>query len=111
MRNTFSSDGTSLVRWCLRASLAASLAAPAFAAASGEASEQTALMTSKVTLTQAIATAEQQTGGKAYDAGVDVDHGKPRIVVETNGPHGVQSVTVDADSGQVVATHMGGEAD
>ena len=54
---------------------------------------------------------EQQTGGKAYDAGVDVDHGKPRIVVETNGPSGVHTVTIDADSGQVLANHTGGEPD
>jgi uncharacterized membrane protein YkoI len=88
----------------------AALAAPALAAA-GEAQEQTALMNSRVTLSQAVATAEQQTGGKAYDAGVDVDHGKPRVVVETNGANGVQTVVVDAATGQVVSTHAGGVAD
>ena len=85
--------------------------ASALAAGAGEAKEQTALLATQVTLSQAIATAEQQTGGKAYDAGVDADHGKPRIVVETNGPKGVQTVIVDAQSGAVVGGHAGGEAD
>jgi len=89
----------------------AALAVPAFAAASGETREQTALRNSKVTLSQAIAVAEQQTGGEALDAGVDVDHGKPRIVIETDGPKGVQTVMIDAESGQVVGGHAGGEAD
>jgi uncharacterized membrane protein YkoI len=86
-------------------------AVPAFAAGNSEAQEQTALQNSKITLSQAIATAEQQTGGKAYDAGVDVDHGKAQIAVETNGPKGVQTVTIDAQNGQVIGTRSGGEAD
>jgi uncharacterized membrane protein YkoI len=90
---------------------AVSLAGPAFAAGSGEVAEQDVLAHSKVTLSQAIATAEGHTGGKAYDAGVQLDRGKPRVVVETNGPKGVQTVTIDADSGQIVGTHAGGEAD
>ena len=87
------------------------LAGPTFAASSGEAQEQTALQGTNLTLSQAISTAEQQTGGKAFDAGVDVDHGKPRVIVETNGPKGVQTVIVDAHSGQIVGGHAGGEAD
>ena len=50
--------------------------------------EATALQGAKVTLVQAIGTAERQTGGQAYDAGVDVKGGKTRISVETNGPRG-----------------------
>jgi uncharacterized membrane protein YkoI len=87
------------------------IAGPALAATSGEAQEETALQGDKLTLSQAIAIAEHQTGGKAYDAGVDVDHGKPRVVVETNGPTGVQTVIIDAQSGQVVGAHPGGEPD
>jgi uncharacterized membrane protein YkoI len=87
------------------------LAGPTFAAGGGEVQEQTALQETTLTLSQAISTAEQQTGGKAFDAGVDVDHGKPRVIVETNGPRGVQTVIVDADSGQIVGGHAGGEAD
>jgi uncharacterized membrane protein YkoI len=86
------------------------MAEPTFSA-NGEAREETALLGTKVTLSQAIATAEQQTGGKAFDAGVDVDHGKPCVIVETNGPKGVQTVIVDAESGQIIGGHAGGEAD
>ncbi len=87
------------------------MAGTAFAAGHDEDREATALQGAKVSLTQAIATAEQQTGGHAYDAGVDVKSGKTHIVVETNGPKGVQTVAVDALSGQVVGSHAGGEQD
>lgn len=73
--------------------------------------EATALQGAKTTLAEAIATAERQTGGKAYDAGVDTKGSQVRIVVETSGPKGVQTVSVDAQSGQVVATHQRGEED
>jgi len=86
------------------------MAGPTFSA-NGEVQEETALLRTKVTLSQAISTAEQQTGGKAFDAGVDVDHGKPRVIVETNGPKGIQTVIVDAESGQIIGGHAGGEAD
>lgn len=102
----------------MAALLALGMAAPAFAAGhnaehakAGEMQEENALQNTNMTLSQAIATAEQQTGGKAFDAGTDVDSGTPRVVVETNGPKGVQTVTIDAQSGQVVGTRAGGEAD
>jgi uncharacterized membrane protein YkoI len=82
-----------------------------FGGASGEAQEQTALQGTNLTLSQAIAIAEHQTGGKAYDAGADVGHGKPRVVVETNGPNGVQTVIIDAQSGQIVSSRAGGQPD
>jgi uncharacterized membrane protein YkoI len=87
------------------------LAGTALAAGNNEAQEATALQGAKVSLSQAIATAEQQTGGKAFDAGVDNENGATRIAVETNGPRGVQTVTVDPQSGQVVGVHAGGETD
>ena len=90
---------------------AGSLAGTAFAAGSDEQQEATALQGAKVTLSQAIATAEQQTGGHAYDAGVDIKGSTPRIAVETNGPRGVQTVIVDAQTGRVVGTHAGAETD
>jgi uncharacterized membrane protein YkoI len=86
------------------------VAGPTFSA-NGELQDETALLETKLTLSQAISTAEQQTGGKAFDAGVDVDHGKPHVIVETNGPNGVQTVIIDAESGQIVGGHAGGEAD
>jgi uncharacterized membrane protein YkoI len=87
------------------------LAGPGPAANADATREETALLGAKVSLSQAIATAEQKTGGKAFDAGVDVAKGKPRIIVETNGPEGVQTVIVDAQSGEIVGGHAGGEAD
>ena len=81
------------------------------AAGSDEDREATALRGAKVSLTQAIATAEQQTGGQAFDAGVDTKGGRTRIVVETNGPKGTQTVSIDAQSGQVVGSHAGSEQD
>ena len=51
------------------------------------------------------------TGGKAFDAGVNIDDGKPRVIVETNGPKGVQTVVFDAESGQIIGGHAGGEPD
>ena len=81
------------------------------AATSDEDRESTALLGVKLTLSQGIAAAEQRTGGKAFDAGVDVAGGKTHIVVETNGPKGVQTVTIDVPSGQVVSVQAGGQAD
>ncbi|HXO89387.1 MAG TPA: PepSY domain-containing protein [Stellaceae bacterium] len=95
----------------LAAVLMLGVAGPTFSADNGEAREETALLGTKLTLSQAISTAEQQTGGKAFDAGVDVEHEKPRIVVETNGPNGVQTVVFDAETGQIIGSHAGGEPD
>jgi len=73
--------------------------------------EAAALQGAKVSLTQAVAVAEQQTGGQAFDAGVDTRDGQTRIVVETNGPGGIHTVSVDPQSGGFVGTHAGGEED
>ncbi|WP_428484779.1 PepSY domain-containing protein [Rhodopila sp.] len=86
-------------------------AGPTLAATNNEAREETALQGTRITLSQAISAAEQQSGGKAFDAGADVVHGKPRVVVETNGPTGVQTVIIDAQSGQIIGGHKGGETD
>jgi len=103
---------TKLISLALAGMVAAgALSGAAFANGSDEDREATALQGAKVSLTQAIASAEQQTGGHAYDAGVDISGGQTRIVVETNGPKGVQTVAIDAQSGQVVASHAGGETD
>jgi len=86
-------------------------AGSALAVTGGETQEETALQETSLTLSQAIAMAEHQTGGKAFDAGVNVDEGKPRVIVETNGTQGVQTVIIDAQSGQIVSAHAGGEPD
>ncbi len=85
------------------------LAGTAFAANQVEDRETTALTNAKVSLAQAITTAEQKTGGHAYDAGVSTDGGQTRIVVQTNGPGGAQTISVDAQTGQVVANQAGAE--
>ena len=79
--------------------------------AAGPDQEATALQSAKISLSQAVASAERQTGGRAYDAGVDMKGGQTRIVVETNGPKGVHTVPIAAQSGQVVDSHAGGETD
>ena len=91
--------------------LAAGATTPTFAANKDENDESTAMLSSKVTLSQAITAAEQKTGGKAFDAGVDVESGKTQIIVETNGPKGVQTVILDAQSGQPVSVEAGGRSD
>lgn len=70
-----------------------------------------AIAAMKVTLPQAIATAEQQEGGRAV--GVDIAHGTgtPQIAVEVAGPKGVRTVLVDAMTGRVTATHDAGQDD
>lgn len=67
-----------------------------------------ALAGMKVTLQQAIATAEQQAGGRAVGADVSREQGATRIAVEIAGPQGVKTVLVDAQTGQVTAAHNGG---
>jgi len=42
---------------------------------------------------------------------VDPNGGQTRIMVETNGPKGVQTVAIDAQNGQVVGGHAGAEQD
>lgn len=66
-----------------------------------------ALANTKVTLQQAIATAEQQAGGRAVSADIGQERGATRIEVEVVGPQGVKTVMVDAQTGQVTATRDG----
>ena len=65
----------------------------------------------KITLQQAIATAEQQAGGRAVSADVKQENGGTRIVVEVAGTGGVKTVLVDARSGAVTAAHGADVAD
>lgn len=67
-----------------------------------------ALATMKVTLQQAIATAESQAGGRAVGADVSQQGGATRISVEVASPQGVKTVMVDGATGQVTATRDGG---
>ena len=68
-----------------------------------------ALANMKVTLQQAIATAEQQAGGRAVGADVSQENGATRIAVEVAGQAGVKTVLIDGQSGKVTATHDAGQ--
>ena len=60
------------------------------------------------TLTAAIASAEQATGGKAIEAGLDDDNGNALYEVEVAAADGtIHKAHVDAASGQVVKTATG----
>ena len=72
-------------------------------------SDAATMAAAKVSLAQAITTAEQHAGGKAFDAGVDNQNGKARISVEVAGGQGVRTVLIDPATGAVVGTHAGGE--
>jgi uncharacterized membrane protein YkoI len=99
--------GTAALAGLVMAGVATAATAPGQGSRDPEAA---AVDSVKVSLPQAIATAEQHTGGKAYDAGIDTDKGAT-IVVETSGPKGVQTVAIDANSGKIVSEHQGGEQD
>jgi uncharacterized membrane protein YkoI len=81
----------------------------AWAAGASESQEATALQGAKVSLSQAIATAEQHTGGTAFDAGVDIKNHRTRIAVETNGPKGVRTTLIDPQTGRITGGHAGPE--
>jgi len=70
--------------------------------------DATVLAGMKVTLSQAITTAEGQAGGRAMGADVLQQDGATRIAVEIVGPQGVKTVMVDGATGQVTATRDGG---
>ena len=69
----------------------------------GDRRDIAAISAMKVTLPQAIAAAEQQTGGRAVGADVSHDQGATRIAVEVAGPQGIKTVLVDGQTGQVTA--------
>jgi uncharacterized membrane protein YkoI len=77
------------------------------------ATEQRAVAALRVGLAQAIAAAEQATGGRAIDAGINDENGAVSIKVETVKGSERQEVTVNATTGQVmqVAAHQGDDAD
>jgi uncharacterized membrane protein YkoI len=77
----------------------------------GEAADVAAMAGSKVTLVQAITTAEHSAGGPAIDAGLDSEHGTPAIAVAVAAKDGVHTVLVDMATGKVVTTQPVGEQD
>ena len=66
------------------------------------AQERAALVNAKTSLAQAIATAEQQSGGKAIDAGLENEKGTMTFAVEVAKDNTVQKVLVDLQTGKVL---------
>ena len=64
--------------------------------------QTSALQDAKVSLVDAIRTAEQRVKGKPIDAGLDHQNGNLRYEVEVLKDGVVHKVTVDAQSGEVV---------
>lgn len=100
-----------LITTLVMAGLLAAGSGAAWAAGSSETQEATALQNAKVSLSQAIAIAQQQTGGTAFDAGVDIKGHHTRIAVETSGPKGVRTTYIDPQTGRIVGGHQGVEPD
>ncbi len=73
--------------------------------------EAATLAAAKVTLQQAISTAEQQAGGRAVSADLEQKNGVPQIEVEVASQQGVKTVLIDARTGQVTSTHAGDQGD
>lgn len=61
-----------------------------------------AMLQAKVTLAEAIATAEKEAGGKAINAGVDNENGTIFIGVAVAKGEKVQKVLIDPQTGKVV---------
>lgn len=66
------------------------------------AAEMQAVAAMRTTLPQAIAAAEQATGGRAIEAGVDNENGRLILKVETQKGTERQDVTIDPDTGAVL---------
>jgi uncharacterized membrane protein YkoI len=89
----------------LAAGSVAGIASAANNKAGGEnesAQERAALINAKTSIAQAIAAAEQQTGGKAIDAGLENENGAMAIAVEVAKDNTVQKVLVDLQTGKVL---------
>lgn len=69
-----------------------------------EESEHSGIGTSKFSLAAAVTMAEQQSGGKAVEAGFKNKHGKPRFEIEVAKDGAAQEIRVDGTTGQVLKT-------
>ena len=87
------------------------VAGVAIAKENGHENAAAALANAKITLQQAITTAEQQAGGRAVSADLQQEKGISQIEIEVAGQQGVKSVLVNAQTGQVTATHAGDQGD
>ena len=69
---------------------------------SGGAQERAAALSAKTSIAQAIAAAEQETGGKAIDAGLENQNGTVSYEVEIAKGDKVEKVFVDLQTGKVL---------
>ena len=67
-----------------------------------DAAEMAKLAAAKTSLSQAIAIAEKETGGKAIDADFDNKDGSLSLEIEVLKDNSVSMVTIDADTGKVL---------
>jgi uncharacterized membrane protein YkoI len=69
--------------------------------------EAAIMANAKITMAQAIAAAEQQTGGKAVGTGIEDQDGAVFLEIQVVKDNQKQKVLIDPQSGQVVKTIMG----
>ena len=69
---------------------------------SQDSQEMTVLRNAKISLAQAITGAEQQSGGKAINAGLNNENGAMTYGVEVIKGNTIQTVLIDINTGQVV---------
>ena len=73
-------------------------------------SELNAVTNAKTSLSQAIVAAEQETGGKAVDTGLENQDGVMAYEIEIAKGNTLQRVLVDSDSGKIIKV-MAADAD
>ena len=73
--------------------------------------EAAIMANAKVTMAQAIATAEQHTGGKAVGTGIEDENGTVFLEVQVLKDNQTHSVLIDPQSGQVVKVAIDNEQD
>lgn len=83
---------------------AGTLGAGAAYAKDNQTNEAAIMANAKITMAQAIATAEQQTGGKAVGSGIEDQDGTVFLEVQVLKANQRQKVLIDPQSGQVVKT-------
>ena len=67
-----------------------------------DAAEMAKLAAAKTSLSQAIAIAEKETGGKVIDAGFDNENGTISFQIEVVKDNNISKVLIDAETGKVV---------
>jgi uncharacterized membrane protein YkoI len=68
----------------------------------GEQAEMATALNANTTLAQAIATAEQKTGGKAVETSVQTHNGGTAYEIKIASGDTLQNVLIDANSGEVI---------